>query len=197
MKITVVTPLLRKQNLPALEENIAEVLAAHDWQWMIVVDRLRVENPDTPWPKPARYPKREILRGYDCEPFCGGDQWRSSVARNLASEIKDGWIINLDDDCFLEPMAGKLLSMVCPEMMVITWQTRDDQGVRNYPRPQFSGMADTNAFAYRAEVLEHVQWKVAANADCGFFAELQQEARERGWPIAYFQEIGVNWNANR
>lgn len=188
MKITVVTPLMRLKNLQVLEDNIRSVLAPFEWHWLIVLDKVTcfwdAENL-------VSNSTKITARTYE-----GGDRWRSSVARNYAIEITEGFILNLDDDCLLHEEMTEILRQLedFPEVKVAAWQTIDVHGmIKNAPTPHIASPADTNAFGYQREILEQHAWLIEEDADVQFFNRLRVD----GFDVAYFNKPGVRWNVNR
>jgi hypothetical protein len=186
MRITVVTPLYRVHNVERLYENISTVFEGRDWQWMIVLDKTSPEAASI-----ERFMDRED-RVINCR-YDGGDRWKSSIARNMALDVEDGWIVNLDDDCLLHDNAGKILRMISPDTYVVSWQTIDgDGGIVNYPGSGKLASADANAFAYQRKVMDAGTWDIREDADMYYFNKL------RGlFPIAYFAVPGAWWNINK
>ena len=184
MKVTVVTPLFRIRNLDALEANIATHLKDHDWWWMIVADKTRVPS--------IRFIQQDCERVLWRE-YEGGDRWRSSVARNYANEIEDGWILNLDDDCLFHPGIARILDRIPPEIQVAAWQTVDaNNAAVNIPGPSIQSGGDANSFGYKRDVLEHHTWLNESDADGRFFNRLRADC----YNVAYFDRPGVYWNVN-
>lgn len=185
MKITVVTPLFRVRNVETLYANIATVFKDQNWQWLVVLDRDSPEAQDIE--SFAAHGDRIINRSYR-----GGDRWASSIARNMAEEIEDGWIVNLDDDCLLHDNAGLILKIVSPDVPIVAWQTIDqDGGIVNYPGVGKTASADANAFAYQRKVMACGNWDVREDADMYYFHKLRSL-----WPISYFRIPGAWWNVN-
>ena len=149
MKLSLITPCTRPDNLEIILRSIQDNLSGIDWQWWVVNDDRFVDQR-----VPSRHPQMHIFRARPPEKTFG-----AGFLRNIAlTQIEDGWVYGLDDDTIIHPDLGKILDSV--DGNAACWQVLDSDGsrIRNDPTDGCSP-ADTASFAYRLDIFPDLRWK--------------------------------------
>ncbi|WP_439623382.1 glycosyltransferase [Gemmata sp.] len=167
--ITVVTPLSRLLNLPALEETVAAMRAASRWpvRWYVVFD-------------PAVAP-RPVLGAWRTGSASGNNAFGNAARNRAIDDIDAGWVYFLDDDNTVHPTLVPALYRAADDStapgFVVRLLNRD--GSERLPaRPDAGvGEIDTAQFVWDRSAIGGVRWELNRyDADGDFFYQVRARA---------------------
>jgi hypothetical protein len=184
VRLHLITPCSRPENLSVIVESLRENLKGIDWQWWVMIDDRLARHPGAildhrMWIFQARPQPETFAAGF---------------LRNMAlGHLSEGWAYGLDDDTIIHPQLAATLTKADQEgLNVAAWPVMKWNSDRVSNDPTQGDWADTAAFSWKVECFPELRWKDDdRNCDVHFFEELKTHPRAK---LGHFPEPAAYYN---
>ena len=165
IKLTIITPCTRKENLFAIEDSM-KTIPKENYRWIVVFDMDEV---------PTDIPK-------SCEPYAIKDEKSvfGNAQRNYAIDlIKEGWIYFNDDDTTIYPELWENIKD-CNEDFISFMQANKDGSIRLQGDVISLNYVDSHNFLVSIKCIKDIRWDIRRYDADGIFAyECYQNAKTK------------------